>query len=274
MEKAGRDPAALRTSRMSQNPSPADAVPAAGTARIRVLVVDDHPAFRYGVRELVNRLDDAEVCGEAGDGASALEAFRRLQPDLVMLDIGLPGMNGIELIKMMRAERPDLPVLVLSMHDESFYGLRALRAGARGYLRKDETLKQLGEALRVTARDDFYLSRRFLNQLIRKALHAPEAEGPHALLEGLTDREMEVFQWLGRNLGTRQIARKLGLSIKTIESHRAHIKAKLGLEDAADLVRLAREWHALEHGAAASPDQPVAAAEEVPDESPAHQPPP
>ncbi len=216
------------------------------TETIRVLLVDDHPAFRFGVREIINLHPDIEVCGEASDGAAALQAFRSLRPDVVLLDISLPGTNGIEIIKMMKAEQGDVSILVLSMHDETIYGLRSLRAGAKGYLRKDHAVTHLVEALRTTAADDFYVSRRFLNQLIRRAIHAPEpTEGP-AGLENLTDREMEVFQWLGRGLGTRQVAEVLRVSVKTVESHRAHMKTKLCLETGSDLVKLAKQWHSLE----------------------------
>lgn len=236
--------------------------------RIRILIVDDHPAFRYGLRHLIGKLDDAEVCGEADDAPSALKAFRELEPDLVLMDISLPSMNGIELTKMMRSERRDLPVLILSMHDESFYGIRALRAGARGYMRKDYAIKDLAEAVRCTARNDYYLSRRFQNQLIYKAIHLHHdgsgGEEDGTLLQNLSDREMEVFQWLGQGFGTRQIAEKLGLSIKTVETHRAHIKSKLSLSSAEDMVQLAKEWVSLEMAPAAAHEESVAnAADEI-----------
>ncbi|WP_218280812.1 response regulator transcription factor [Verrucomicrobium spinosum] len=213
----------------------------------RVLVVDDHPGFRLGVVEMLHDIDGFEVCGEAGDSTTAIASFRDLEPDLVVMDISLPGRDGIEVTKMMLAERPHTTVLVLTMHDELFYGLRALKAGAYGYLRKDDTLTQLADAVRHTANRTHYVSPRLLAQLINKLAHTPtvDEEGKPAI-QGLSDREMEVFHWLAKGLGTRQIATQLCLSIKTIETHRAHIKSKLRMPTAQSIVKLAREWHELD----------------------------
>ncbi|WP_051946088.1 response regulator transcription factor [Verrucomicrobium sp. BvORR106] len=211
----------------------------------RILVVDDHPAFRFGLRELISDMAMAEVCGEAEDAATALAAFRELKPDLVLLDISLPGRDGIELTKMMKAEAPRTPILIVSMHDEAFYGLRALRAGACGYLRKDDSLDQLEDAIEHALRQDYYLSPRLKRHLIQQFLQNNGQPQESYTLQGLSDREMEVFHWLGKGLGTRQIADRLGLSVKTIETHRAHIKTKLSLESAEDMVKLAREWKLL-----------------------------
>lgn len=213
----------------------------------RVLVVDDHPGFRLGVVEMLYDIDGFEVCGEAGDSTTAMASFRDLEPDLVVMDISLPGRDGIEVTKMMLAERPHTTVLVLTMHDELFYGLRALKAGAYGYLRKDDTLTQLADAIRLTASRTHYVSPKLLAHLVKKLAHTPtmEVEGKPAI-QGLSDREMEVFHWLAKGLGTRQIATQLGLSIKTIETHRAHIKSKLRMPTAESIVKLAREWHELD----------------------------
>lgn len=211
----------------------------------RVLVVDDHPAFRFGLVELISGMATAEVCGEAGDANSALAAFRALKPDLVLLDITLPGRDGIELTKMIKAEAPRTPVLILSMHDEAFYGLRALRAGACGYLKKDESLCQLEDAIMHAVRQDYYLSQRLKRHLVQQFLQSAAPSTDSYTLQGLSDREMEVFYWLGKGLGTRQIADRLGLSVKTIETHRAHIKTKLSLDSADDMVKLARQWKEL-----------------------------
>jgi DNA-binding NarL/FixJ family response regulator len=222
---------------------------AATGVRTRVLVVDDHPTFRYGVIELINRMGSGvEVCGEAGDGPSALEAFRTLQPDLVVMDISLPGRDGIEITKMMRAESPRAAVLILSMHDEALYGLRALRAGARGYLRKDDALTHLADAMRHAVRNDYYLSPKLKTHLIQRVMSQDERFNEDSAVQGLSDREMEVFQWLGKGLGTRQIAERLGLSVKTIETHRAHIKTKLCVESSDNMVKLARDWLAMGEG--------------------------
>lgn len=211
----------------------------------RILVVDDHPDFRYGLMELINGMAIAEVCGEADDACSALAAFRSLKPDLVLLDISLPGRDGIELTKMMKAESPRIPILIVSMHDEAFYGLRALRAGACGYLRKDDSLDHLEDAIEHALRQDYYLSPRLKRHLIQQFLQSNGPTTENYTLQGLSDREMEVFHWLGKGLGTRQIADRLGLSVKTIETHRAHIKTKLSLDTAEDMVKLAREWKEL-----------------------------
>ncbi|WP_166442708.1 response regulator transcription factor [Phragmitibacter flavus] len=217
--------------------------------------MDDHPVFRHGIRQLVNRMDDAEICGEAGDAPTALDAFRRLHPDLILLDIGLPGMNGIELIKMVKSEQNSMPVLVLSMHDEAIYGLGALRAGAKGYLRKDDALDHLNEALHTTAKNRYYLGRRFLSHVVREAIRCEDEKDNSHDIKGLTDREIEVFDLLGSGLGTRQIASKLGLSVKTIESHCARIKEKLLLHSAAQLVALAKDWRSERERETSSSDQ-------------------
>ncbi|WP_009961252.1 response regulator transcription factor [Verrucomicrobium spinosum] len=178
----------------------------------RILVVDDHPAFRYGLMELISNMSSAEVCGEADDAFSALAAFRSLKPDLVLLDISLPGRDGIELTKMMKAESPRTPILIVSMHNEAFYGLRALRAGACGYLRKDDSLAHLEDAIEHALRQDYYLSPRLKRHLIQQFLQSSAPTTESFTLQGLSDREMEVFHWLGKGLSTRQIADRLGLS--------------------------------------------------------------
>ncbi len=218
-----------------------------GPQTIRVLLVDDHAGFRLAIRKMILMEPDLEVSGEASDGEAAMKAFREHRPDVVLLDISLPGTSGIEIIKMMRAEQADVCILVLSEHDEAIYGLRSLRAGAKGYLRKEEAIHHLGEALRTVAADDYHVSRRLLNQVIRSAIHTTDEEGAaHPRLDLLTDRELEVFQWLGQGLGTVRIADIMSVSVKTVETHRAHIREKFCLEKGSDVVKLARQWHALE----------------------------
>lgn len=208
--------------------------------RLKVLVVDDHPAFRYGIIRLLKLVEEVEVCAEAGDASQALDAFREHQPDIVLTDISLPGPDGMELTKMMLSENPKLTVLVVSMHDETSYALRALKAGAKGYLRKDESLSELSTALRRVADNNFYLSKQFNDRLIFKAMASGESM-EDLYLGMLSDRELEVFRAMGRGLATREIALKLGLSIKTIETHRAHIKQKLKIEDSTQMLKLAKD---------------------------------
>lgn len=219
----------------------------APTGKRRVLLIDDHPILRHGMTALINAEGDLTVCGEASDSRAALEAMRRLEPDVALLDISLPGTNGIELLKMMKAEQPDLPVLMLSMHDESLYALRALRAGALGYVMKAEALEHVITALRKVLAQERFVSPRFSERLLFKAIHS-EAGDIASPLERLSDRELEVLQLLGHDHSTREIAAGLNLSIKTIETHRAHIKEKLGFPDASEMVRFAKEWVNREEG--------------------------
>lgn len=215
--------------------------------RRSVLIVDDHPVLRHGIAQLINHEKDLVVCGEAESAPSALEAMRRLRPDLALLDISLQGTNGIELIKLMRAEQPKLPILMLSMHDESLYALRALRAGARGYVMKGEAMEHVLTAARKVLEGDIYVSPRFSERLVFKAIQSLEG-GMGSPVDKLSDRELEVLQLLGKGFGTREIANELHLSIKTIETHRAHIKEKLGFKDAGEMVRFAIDWVTREMG--------------------------
>jgi DNA-binding NarL/FixJ family response regulator len=221
-----------------------------GTAPVsqkRILIVDDHPVFRHGIIALLSAEPDFFVCGEADSAPAALDAMRRLQPDVAMLDISLQGTNGIELVKLMRAEQPRLPILMLSMHDESLYALRALRAGARGYVMKNEALDNVLVAMRKVLAGDIYVSPRFSERLVFKAIQSLDG-GMGSPVDRLSDRELEVLQLLGKGFGTREIANELHLSVKTIETHRAHIKEKLGFKDASEMVRFAIDWVAQEQG--------------------------
>ena len=216
-------------------------------AQRKILIVDDHPVFRHGIAALISAEKDLTVCGEAESAPAALDVMRRLKPDLAVLDISLQGTNGIELIKLMRSEQPRLPVLILSMHDESLYALRALRAGAKGYLMKAEAMTQVVNALRKVLNGEIYVSPRFSERLIFKAIQSLEG-GMGSPVDKLSDRELEVLQLLGKGFGTREIANELHLSVKTIETHRAHIKEKLGFKDAGEMVRFAIDWVAQELG--------------------------
>ncbi len=213
----------------------------------RVLIVDDHPVFRRGIAALIGEAGDLVVCGEAENAPSALEAMRRLKPDLALLDISMPGNDGIELVKLMLAEQPRLRILILSMHDESLYALRALRAGASGYVMKAEAMTHVIAAVRKVLSGETYVSQRFSERLVFKAIQSLEG-GMGSPVDKLSDRELEVLQLLGKGFGTREIANELHLSVKTIETHRAHIKEKLGFKDAGEMVRFAIDWVAQEQG--------------------------
>jgi DNA-binding NarL/FixJ family response regulator len=207
----------------------------------RILIVDDHPLFRHGLSQLINAQDDLAACGEAESAPGALEAIRRLEPDVVVLDISLKGTNGIELMKAIKAERPKLPVLVVSMHDESLYALRALRAGARGYVMKEEALDQVMSAMRKVLSGEIYVSKTMADQLIYKVVSGSDTDSG-SVVDRLTDRELEILQLIGQGHSTREIAQELNLSIKTVESHRLHIKEKLKFKTALEMVRFAVEW--------------------------------
>jgi DNA-binding NarL/FixJ family response regulator len=209
------------------------------------LIVDDHPVFRHGIASLINAEADLHVCGEASTSPLALDAMRRLKPDVALLDISLPGSNGVELIKLMKAEQPKLPLLILSMHDESLYALRSLRAGALGYVMKAEALNHVLTALRKVLKGEVYVSEKFSERLIFKAIQSIDG-GLGSPVDKLSDRELEVLELLGRGFGTREIANELHLSVKTIETHRAHIKEKLGFKDAGEMVRFSIDWVAQE----------------------------
>lgn len=215
------------------------------TVKKRVLIVDDHPVFRHGIAALINAEPDLMVCGDAASSPAALEAMRNLYPDVALLDISLPGTNGIELIKLMKAEQPKLPLLMLSMHDESLYALRALRAGALGYVMKAEALTNVLDALRKVLKGEVYVSPRLSERLIFQAIQSVDG-GTGSPVDKLSDRELEVLELMGRGFGTKQIAGELHLSVKTIETHRAHIKEKLGFRDAGEMVRFAIDWVAQE----------------------------
>ena len=207
----------------------------------KVMIVDDHPVFRHGVSQLIGTLPEIDVCGEAENAMAALDTMRRLNPDLVLMDVSMPGTNGIELVKLMLAERPRLSILVVSMHDESLYALRALRAGAKGYVMKQQALENILDAVRKVMSGGIYVSPQFSERLVFKAVqnHDTDLGLP---VDKLSDRELEVLQFMGKGLGTREIADKLHLSIKTIETHRTHIKEKLGFKTADEMTKFATEW--------------------------------
>lgn len=209
--------------------------------KARVFVVDDHPIVRGGLAQLINQEADLQVCGEAADAAAAFEAIDALRPDVAVVDLSLHGPDGLELVKHLRARHLDVPVVILSMHDETLYAERALRAGARAYLMKQEAAEQVLLALRRVLAGEIYVSDRMASRLIGQIAGARPAAGDSPV-RCLSDRELDVFRRIGRGCGTRQIADDLHLSVKTVESYRTHIKEKLGLTSAVELVRCAVEW--------------------------------
>jgi DNA-binding NarL/FixJ family response regulator len=207
----------------------------------KVLVVDDHPIVRQGLALLINRESDLMVCGEAEDAQAAVQAVTASKPDILVVDISLNGPDGLDLLKDIRARYPDLPVLILSMHDESIYAERALRAGAQGYIMKQEATEKVLVALRRILSHEIYVSERIANRMLQRYIGNPTTDGPFSIAD-LTDRELEVFRLIGEGHSTRQIAEELHISVKTVESYQAHIKEKLSLRSARELVQHAIQW--------------------------------
>jgi len=206
-----------------------------------VFVIDDHPIVREGLTQLINREPDLTVCGTAEDIYEALKAMQTLKPDIALADISLKGADGIELIKNLKIRMPALPVLVLSIHDESIYAPRALRAGARGFIMKQEATENVLLALRRVLSGEIYLSKRMANKMLQQFVGAPGIAQKFSI-DRLSDRELEVFRLIGQGHGTRRIAEELRLSVKTVESYREHIKEKMTLSDASELVQHAIQW--------------------------------
>jgi DNA-binding NarL/FixJ family response regulator len=209
--------------------------------RKRVFLVDDHPVLRKGLVRLIDSKPGFVVCGEASTAVDAMTAIRELKPHLVVADIGLPGASGIELTKTIRSELPNIPVLILSMHEEALYATRALRAGASGYIVKQDAVDNIATALQDTLDGKRYLSRGIAQQL----QHDGEDEQPrssHDLVNLLTDRELEIFELIGRGHDVREISKALNVSPKTVETHRTNIKEKLKLKNSRQVARVALQW--------------------------------
>lgn len=206
----------------------------------RILIVDDHPMMREGLAQLIENEPDLQTAAQADSAAQALALMAGSLPDLLLLDISLPDKSGIELIKDIQALYPALPVLVVSMHDESLYAERVLRAGGRGYIMKQEGGKKLMLAIRQVLAGQIYVSERISARILENfSGHRGESQSP---IEKLSDREFEVFQLLGQGTGSQQIAKRLHLSVKTVEVHRANIRKKLELGSGAELVHYAIRW--------------------------------
>jgi DNA-binding NarL/FixJ family response regulator len=210
-----------------------------GGDKKRLLILDDHPMMREGLAQLINNEPDLIVCGEAGTGKEGLDLIGKLNPDLLLADISLPDKNGLEVIKDTQALHSGVAVLVISMHDESLYAERVLRAGARGYIMKQEGGKKLMEAIRQVLGGKIYVSEKMSSNIL-ESLSASRKEG--RALENLTDREFEILQLLGQGKSTREIAEQNHLSPKTVEAHRANIKRKLNFKTGPELVRYAVRW--------------------------------
>ena len=207
----------------------------------RILLVDDHPIMRHGLAQLLRAEEGLDVCGESGSAKDGLQAVGGLRPDLVIIDLTLPDKNGLELLKDIHALHPGTLCLVLSMHEESLYAERALRAGARGYMMKESAADNLVAAVRKVLGGGIYVSDTMASRMLEQVTGNRGKAGA-AGIDMLTDRELEILQMIGQGKGTRSIAEGLNVSVKTIDAHRAHIKEKLGITDGAALVRYAVQW--------------------------------
>ena len=207
----------------------------------KVFVVDDHPIVRQGLALMINAENDLVVCGEAEEAQTALQTIVEAKPDILIIDISLNGPDGLELVKHVRALFPELPILILSMHDETTYAERALRARANGYIMKQEATEKVLVAVRRILSGGIYLSDCMSNKVLQQYVGTPAAVG-HSRIADLSDRELEVFRLIGDGRGTRQIAEELHLSVKTVETYQAHIKEKLLLRTGRELVQQAIFW--------------------------------
>jgi DNA-binding NarL/FixJ family response regulator len=207
----------------------------------RILLVDDHPLFLEGLRQMIDRNAALEVVGEVADAQAAMKAITELKPDLVIVDITLGHSNGLDLIKTLKGKYEDLPVLVISMHDESLYAERAIRAGAQGYVMKSEPAKTVRSAIMKVLGGDIFLSEKMSGSVLSKLMSGKGAV-PMSPVEQLSDRELEVFQLMGQGMPTRQIAEELHLTIPTIHSFRNRIKEKLKLKSSTELLLHAMQW--------------------------------
>ncbi len=210
-------------------------------SKSRVMLVEDHPVVRHGLANLIDDEPDLAVCCGAESMSQALEMVGQHKPDIVVVDIALGDGSGLELIKQLHDLHPDLPLLALSMHDEAVYGERAIRAGAKGYIMKKEAMDKVMTAIRRVLDGEIYVSDKMASRMVRKFIH-PEKAAEQSQLGTLSDREFQVFTHIAQGVGPTEIAQKLGVSIKTVETHREHIKQKLALKSAAELTRYALQW--------------------------------
>lgn len=234
--KPGSKPKTAKLSAVSATPrsQPVD-------NRKKVLLVDDHPMMRAGLAQLINKQPDLVVCGEADEPTQAMRELSASKPDVVLTDITMPGRSGLEFIKDLRAIYEELPILVVSMHDEMIYAERVLRAGARGYIMKEAGGENLLTAIRLLLAGQVYISPRVSAKIV-DLFSAQKPRSSSSPIEQLTDREFEVFRLVGQGKNTREIAEKLGLSSKTVDVHRVNIRSKLDLKDTTALIRYAVRW--------------------------------
>jgi DNA-binding NarL/FixJ family response regulator len=211
------------------------------TRKKAVFIVDDHPLLRQGLSLMINRENDLAVCGEAEEAQAAMQAIPQCHPDILIVDISLNGPDGLDLLKSVRTLYPDLPVLILSMHDEATYAERALRARANGYIMKQEATEKVLVAVRRILNGEVYLSDRIANKMLRQYIGGASV-ALQSRLSALSDRELEVFRSIGDGRSTRQIAEELHLSVKTVETYQAHLKEKLALRSGRELIQLAIQW--------------------------------
>jgi DNA-binding NarL/FixJ family response regulator len=211
------------------------------TGKKAVFIVDDHPLLRQGLSLMIDRENDLAVCGEAEEAQAAMQAIPQCHPDILIVDISLNGPDGLDLLKSVRTSHPNLPVLILSMHDEATYAERALRARANGYIMKQEATEKVLVAVRRILNGDVYLSDRMANKMLRQYIGGASV-ALQSRLSALSDRELEVFRSIGDGRSTRQIAEELHLSVKTVETYQAHLKEKLALRSGRELIQLAIQW--------------------------------
>jgi DNA-binding NarL/FixJ family response regulator len=219
----------------------ADTEKSNATRKKTVFIVDDHPLLRQGLALLINREEDLTVCGEAEEAQAAMQAISQSQPDVLILDISLTGPDGLDLLKSIRSLYPYLPVLILSMHDETTYAERALRARANGYIMKQEATEKVLVAVHRILNGEIYLSDRIANKMLQQYIGGSSA-ALQSRLSTLSDRELEVFRSIGEGRSTRQIADELHLSVKTVETYQAHLKEKLALRSGRELIQHAIQW--------------------------------
>ncbi len=212
----------------------------------KILIVDDHPILRQGIKRVLEKENDLTICGEASSASEAMDLINSDKPDIAIIDITLSGnINGIELIRSVKERFPDVYSLVLSMHSESIYAERAIKAGARGYIMKEDASKNIISAVRTVLKDELYLSSELSKKLLDKFIH--KTKDSSLSIETLSNREFEIYQLIGNGFSTKEIANKLSLSIYTIESHKKNIKEKLRVKDSSELTRNAIQWVIMHH---------------------------
>ncbi len=211
--------------------------------RKKIIIVDDHPVVRQGLKTIIENEKDLEVCGETGNANDAIRLIIELNPDLLLVDVSLEGnANGIDLVKTMQKRYPSINALVMSMHDDTIYAERAIMAGAKGYIMKNESQEKIINAIRNVLRNDFYLRPETSLNLVSKVLHNSTSRAKSSL-DRLTDREFEILRLLGKGLGTRKISNELNISVNTVETHRRHIREKLNLKDSDELISYSIQWY-------------------------------